>query len=357
MSVGSGFDRVKYSADAYVKTYGHGERDLGEILSSAVGKYGREVLLDPIELSGAMKELGARELDIFKVCMMLEVPGVEQLLNDDRRTEQLDLDRYIMNAETKTGFTRDSVLYLSSCIAGAAGIWLDCQSTRAGGNGLPESGVASLLYAIWYREELARFEVALERLVRGGGGDVILDFQRLELLVNLGIPRAKYCLGYCLLNGLQLERNEDRGLSLLAEAEAAGDSRAAAALGDYYYGDGGARSWSLAYEYYTGYGALALNDARKGALVNILNQRSYNKRTLAMSAVLVFATLLTLVFAPAEALFQPHTVLGIAVLALQVVFFVLTVLRFRARPFDRLSILPVLMAGLWAAYIAVRLLF
>ena len=76
-----------------------------------------------------------------------------------------------------------------------------------------------------------------------------------------------------------------------------------------------------------------------------------------MSAVLVFATLLTLVFAPAEALFQPHTVLGIAVLALQVVFFVLTVLRFRARPFDRLSILPVLMAGLWAAYIAVRLLF
>lgn len=56
----------------------------------------------------------------------------------------------------------------------------------------------------------------------------------IEPLVQYGIPKAKYYLGYCLLKGIQLEENETRGIALLHEAADAGDSTAAAALGDYY---------------------------------------------------------------------------------------------------------------------------
>ena len=76
---------------------------------------------------------------------------------------------------------------------------------------------------------------------------------------------------------------------------------AAAALGDYYFEKGGSSNWTKAYEYYTGYGAIALNKNRKKAIVSILNHKLYNRKILGLCVILFFVFAATVIWAPATA--------------------------------------------------------
>ena len=136
-----------------------------------------------------------------------------------------------------------------------------------------------------------------------------------------------------------------------------GSGKAAAALGDYYYALGGSGNWSRAYQYYTGFGADALNKSRRSAVANILNQEIFNRKLLGLCVILLLAFAATVIWPPAAAVYAHHPAAGWLMMALQLGLVVLGFLHHRARPYDFIYGLPVAMSGLWFLYMAVRLLF
>lgn len=346
------YDSVKYDEQACIDLYKTGSVDLGAILSTVISGYGNEILCDSALLGEAMREAGAPAGEIFRVQLMTQVSGFQQLLLQDPRTAQVDLDRYIQNATEQTGFNRDMILRLTGSIVSTLGGTMECASPSAQVSCTPQT--IAVLATSLHEETLRGFQRDLEQVVSQDSGKH-LDFDCLEPLVNVGIPRAKYLLGYCLLYGIQLEANEERGLELLEEAADLGDSKAAAALGDHYYASGSRVQWTRAYQYYTGYGAAALNPGQQAAMTNILNQKVFNRTFLTLSAVLwaVFAAVVAL--APAAAVFAPRRVVGWLCLLGQAALWGLAVQHHRCEPYDSLYWLPVGMTVIWLIYMAVRI--
>lgn len=349
------FDDIKYDALEYIGLYEAPAGDLDSILTAAAAKYGEDVFLDPGSLHKGMTEAGASELECCRVYLMTQVSGFQKLLSQDLRTAQLDLDRYVQNAAEETGFNRDTILRLTGSIVSAVGGSM-ASGPRPGKGTAFIPHTSALLSSSLYEGQLRDFQANLDQVCKGNN-QIKLDFTSIESLANLGIPRAKYCLGYCMLNAVQLAANEEQGLELLQEAADMGDSRAAAALGDYCYRQGGSGSWTQAYQYYTGFGAAALDETRKSAVASILNQKRFNRKLLGLCALLLAACALTVIFPPAPMLYASRPVWGWLTVTAQLVLLVLGCMHHRVRPYDFLYWLPAAMSGMWFIYIAIRLLF
>ena len=350
------FEKVKYNALDYIGLYQAPVSSLNSVLSAVVSQNSTEIFFDSAALSQAMQTAGADESEIHRVCLMAQVTGLRELLQQDPRTVQLDLDRYIQSAAEETGFNRDTILRLTSAIAYAANIAMNFESKPSKTKEVSNETVAALSYSIC-QEQLDAFRTDFQAVLLKNPQAPTLDFAALEPLVSIGIPKAKYYLGYCLLHGIQLEANEVRGIALLQEAADAGDSQAAGALGDYHFAQGGSTHWSKAYDYYTGFGAAALTVSRKKAIASILNHKAYNKKLLILSVVLFLALVATVIWTPAAAVFAPRYFWGWFAVVLQLGLLALQVLHFRVKPYDCIYALPVAMSGIWFLYMAIRLLF
>lgn len=349
------FDEAKYNALEYVKLYRAPDSDVESILRAIVSEHGREVFCDLDTLLEEMTEAGASEAEFCQVYLMTQVSGFWELLRQDQRTFQQDLDRYIQNATEETGFNRDRILCLTNSILSSIGGAMNHTPAPADKAAFPPRP-AALLASSLYAAPLRAFQAEFDK-VRANPSAAKLDFDQLEFLANLGIPRAKYYLGYCLLNGVQVEASEERGRELLREAADMGDSKAAAALGDYYYALGGSDHWTQAYQYYTGYGAAALDSVGKAHIISILNQQRFNRKLLRLCAVLLAVCAVVMVFQPAAALYGAHPVWGRLMIAAQLALLVLGHLYHRVRPYDFIYWLPASMSGLWFVYMVIRLLF
>lgn len=349
------FEKVKYNALDYIGLYQAPVSSLSSILSAVAEQKGKDIFFDTTALSQAMQDTGATEAESHRVCLMTQVTGFRELMQQDPRTVQLDLDRYIQNAADETGLTRDTILRITSAIAFAVGITMSYEPKPSKNKANTNETVAALSYSI-YKEQLLAFRKDFQSNLLKLHTPA-LDFNSLEPLVNIGIPKAKYYLGYCLLHGIQLEQNETRGVALLQEAADAGDSEAAAALGDYHFEQGGSNHWSKAYDYYTGFGSTALTTSRRKAIASILNHKTYNKKFLALCIVLFLALVATVIWTPASAMFAPRLFWGWFAVAIQLALLVLQILHFRAKPYDCIFALPVAMSGVWFLYMAIRILF
>jgi len=350
------FEKVKYNALDYIGLYQAPVSSLSSILSAVVEQNGADIFFDTAALSQAMQSAGAEEAEIHRVCLMTQVTGFRELMQQDPRTVQLDLDRYILNATDETGLTRDTILRITSAIAFAVGIAMSYESKPSKNKANTTETVAALSYTI-YQEQLSAFRTDFMAVRAQSHRNPQLDFNALEPLVNIGIPKAKYYLGYCLLHGLQLEPNEARGVALLQEAADAGDSEAASALGDYHFAQGGSTHWSKAYDYYTGFGAAALTNTRRKAIASILNHKAYNKKFLALCIVLFLALVATVIWTPASTLFAPRFFWGWFAVVIQLALLVLQILHYRVKPYDCIFALPVAMSGVWFLYMVIRILF
>lgn len=356
IQLGPVFEKLKYDALDYIGRYQTPVSSLASILSSVVEQNGAKIFFDPAGLAEAMRKAGAQQADIYRVCLMTQIPGLREFLTLDPRTVQLDLDRYIQNAVETSCLNRDTILQIVSAISFAMGITMNVREAPEQDAAHTTDAVAALAYAVC-RENLSKFKESFEKAAFKKASSAALDFELIEPLVQYGIPKAKYYLGYCLLKGIQLEKNEARGLALLQEAADAGDSTAAAALGDYYFAKGGGDNWTKAYEYYTGYGAAALSKSRRNAVMSILNHKLYNRKILSLCVVLFFAFVAAVILAPATALFAAYPFLGWLCAAAQLALLVLYILHYRSKPYDCVYTLPVAMAAIWFMYMAIRLLF
>lgn len=345
------FEKVKYNALDYIGLYQTPVSELSQVLETVATQNGSEIFQDPEGLRLAMRESGADEAEICRVCLMTQVAGFRELMARDARTTQLDLDRYIQNAARETGFNRDTVLRLTSAMAYAVGIAMNRQEAGMPAEETTTETVAALAYAVC-REELEKFRVVFDRQRISPE-----EFEALEPLVNIGIPKAKYYMGYCLLYGVGVEINEEQGVALLQQAADAGDSQAAATLGDYYFARGGSDNWSAAYDLYTGFGAVALNSVRKKAVVSILNHKRFNRKLLGWCVVLFLGLLATVIWAPAAGLFALRPFWGYAAVAVQLGLLVVQLLHYRVKPYDCVYHLPVAMSAVWFLYMVIRLVF
>lgn len=349
------FEKVKYNALDYIGLYQAPESSLAAILSSVVEQNGAGILLNPEDLEVVMRSVGAEEVDIYRVCLMTQVAGLRNVIKRDPRTVQLDLERYIQNALRQTGLNRDTILAIISAEAAALGIPMNDQASAPEEPKRMTDNVAALAYAVC-RENLSKFGEAFEKTAFKRSS-AVLDFELIEPFVQYGVPRAKYYLGYCLLKGIQLEKNETRGIALLREAADAGDGKAAAALGDYYFAKGGSTNWTRAYDYYTGYGAIALNKTRRNAVASILNHKRYNKKILTLCILLFLAMAATVIWAPAAAMIAARPVWGWLAVVVQLVLLGFQIMHYRYKPYDCVYTLPVAMSAVWFVYMAIRLLF
>lgn len=322
-----------------------------EILRSLIAMYSMHVFSDTEGLQNKMRDLGAAEEDIWKVCLMTKVTGFQEMIQRDKKLLQTDLDRFVHNAVEETDLNRIAVLRFTEAIVGAAGKAVRCSSQKQMEQAVLEEQ-AFILPVAFYEKELKNFQKSFEQC-RRLGNFASLDLQSIQPLVAAGLPRAKYYVGYCLLHGLP--EGHQQGIALLEQAAGAGDVEAAAELGDYYFkcGSGG---WDSAYSYYTGFGALALTSPRKRAVLTILNQKQFNYRFLWLNSLLFLLIAATVFFAPGKMIYSQHYVWGSVCAAGSLAVLLLAVHRFRRSPFGSFYFVPAAMYVLWSIYIAVRLL-
>lgn len=349
------FASIQQDVAEYVGIYSSPASDLGSILSTLVVKHSRKVYFDDNLLQSALHELGAAPSDIYKVCLMTKVTGFRDLMECDLRTQQIDLDRYVQNAVEETGFNRTTIMKLTSDIALSVDIAYNCKEEHFTTQKLLTE-TAFVVPASLYESEISAFKESFEKSAFRDKDISKLDFSKLQPLVAAGIPKAKFYLGYCLLYGIQFEVDDVRAINLLQEAADAGDTQAAATLGDYYYNKG-ANDWGKAYEYYTGFGSLALNKKRKSAIVSILNQKRFNRTMIGLSIIFFISIVITLILAPGAPLYAAHRVIGTIFTVLSFAILFLAILHHRIKPYDTLYYVPVGMFTMWFFHMSVRLLF
>ena len=176
----------------------------------------------------------------------------------------------------------------------------------------------------------------------------------IEPLVTADIPEAKYWLGWACLYGFSDVPGVEYGVTLLEEAAAAGNSKAMAKLGDYYFGQG-PEAWGKAFACYTGMGALGLSDFSKNSLTQILNQKAFNAKTLKLSGVLLVAMALFVVLAPGVPAVPACRALGIVCLIAAGIFFAISVMHFRTKPYGSFAQVPTGITLAWTLLVVARL--
>lgn len=337
----------------YLESFQAPVSEYADLLNAAVSTYSADIYTDPEKLKEAMSECGATEIQIEKVRLMTMTTGFNEVLDMDDHTQQTDINRFVQNALTETGFTRPQILELTSAIIGSLGIAgiADYRKQLVSEN---EGEGYVVPYSV-YEEEMKTFE---RKMSRSGSSNLSTDdVARLEVLAKAGIPRAKYYLGCCLLSNEYYDNSTELGLQYLEEAAADGDELAAGVLGDYYYEQSEVDSWSYAYSNYTGYGSLALNGVRRERIANIMNYEKFNKKVIVLDCILLAVMLLTVIIAPASALYAPHRVFGTFCFLLELAVAVLHILFHKNYPFSTITWAPCIMAAIWFFYILIRILF
>jgi len=344
--------QISNNVKTYLGLYTAPVNEITEILTTAVDRYSSSIYLQPDGLSDAMTQSGANHIQITKVLLMTQVSGFRELLDLDTRMQQNDLDRYVHNAIQETGFNRAQVLEITSAIAMSLGIPFDIDAEDI----IQKKIIKEKAYVI----PASVYEIELRNIRKNSLPKTSYsadEMMKLEALASAGIPRAKYLLGYCLINNEESEDSSTLGIQLLDEAAAEGDSMAAGALGDYYYSQSTADSWQKAYNYYTGYGRLALSKKRKDAVTNILNHKTFNRKLLAASIILAICFLVSIVFAPAASVYGAHRVFGsICFIGSATTIFV-AILHHRICPYDSVYWVPTGVFMFWFLYMAVRIMF
>ena len=352
MGVASVITPVGNRVRDYIGAYQIKDNSIESILFVVVSKYTTEVYQDLEKVAEAMREYGADERQITKVRMMMQVSGFRELLEMDERIQQVDLQRYVQNALDETGFHAKQVIELTSAIVKSLGITAMRDYRRMLNEGNETAGYVIPLSL--YETELKRFENKFQEKAPEKTDPA--EITRIEVLAKAGIPRAKYYLGKILLSHDDFEKDAPLGLAYLEEAAADGDPLAAGALGDYYYALKDSDSWSRAYNYYTGFGSMALNSSRRQKIVNILNTANTNRKTIVGGVIMLLLLLATVIIAPAQNLFEPYRGWGYVFLALDAVILAIAILHHRAKPYDSLTWVPCALFVTWSLYILIRVL-
>lgn len=335
-------------------------------LKRMVEEHTISIYFDKEKLEDTLKGLGVKASDIYSVCIMTEVTGFRELMECDSKTQQSDIDRFVRNAIDETGFNRFTVLELTSDIALSANIAYDYSNDFAY-NCIDTNLIkhcmkgAYVFHPSIFKDEF--YELIYENFVFDlSNKPPKLELRDIELLQELseyGITEAKFILGYYIFMS---EEHSKKGVELIEDAAQEGNLPACLFLGDYYYDMGKYKddSWGKAYKYYTGLGALGLNEQRKDAVVDILTQKNINKFILGSSILLFIETIMFFILKIGSPLYTLHPGFGVFSIMLSAAIVMVEVSYHKYYPFDSggdIRFFTVLIFILWSIYTVIRLLF
>ncbi len=331
----------------------------GNLLNLVVHENGKDILKDEEKLIRCLEDKHAEKAYIYRLCIMTGIPGFDDLLLCDMRTINVDLTRYIRNAVHQTGFEMNTILSLvTELLVSMDAYEMISADVRSDEELLPDNFSYPIPECI-YEDELHAVSsefYRFNRMIRSGKMTMDeIDLDKLTPLVKAGIPQAKYFMGYYMLYGGPTQEVCQDGIRLIKESAVSGCAEAAAALGDYYYQKGGLYYWSEAYHWYTGPGALALNEYQKNAVKNILNHKYFNRKILIFTLAVIVAFFIMILIAPAAPLYAPMRILGVICTLLQVGVFLVTARRFMKYPYEFIYYLPLSSFCIMFVYFMIRM--
>lgn len=349
---------VSNAVQSYLGIQKQAPGKLDAMLQAVVNACGAEIFLDPKEsaLKKAMQQAGATAMEISKLLVITHVRGFADLIRSREHVQQRDIDCFVANALKETGFCKATILEYTAAITIAVGITtniFDLTPKEA------TAVIASKAFSVpmrSYNAELTQFE---GNVLKNGVVPMDLSEEQvshLESLAFVGVPRARRYLGQYLLSNDKRAHTGKAGLTMLKEATEDGDLAAAGIVGDYYYGRMTAKDWAKAYAYYMDTGAAALTAPRRNAVIDIMNQRTFNKKLLLRSVLLLLVACVLLVLAPGHSVFPYATWLSLLGLLTMGGAIIAAVFHYRVKPVDSVVWLPVTILGIFLALMALFIL-
>ena len=311
----------------------------------------KDILLDAEALSRELLSRGSKPLQIASIMLITGVGSFRELLLQSKPT-RADVGHFIEHALRETGLTRQRIMEALWDLApvlemenGYVPFVTDSWSGNGEENLLPDPFI---LPPYSYRLELLAFErpEVLEAMDRGE----LSPFQTEQLLYlyRSGVTKAKYLLGRAMLANMDLAGRAGRtAISLLEEAWREGSPEASYLLGDYYFEQDTPDRYERAFFYYSSLGGLALDEAGKSRMTDILNLERYNKKILKVSGILAAAMMVSIlaVFLLSIGFFGLAAG-GVTLLLLSGILAAACVFRSRVRFFD-MSFLPPTLFLVW----------
>ncbi|MBR0283467.1 MAG: hypothetical protein IJQ81_18050 [Oscillibacter sp.] len=316
---------------------------------------GRDAFFDTERFRKALLSYGVSELETEQACLFSRCGGTRRIMSGEE-LDWTETDRLIANAVQETGLRRDTALKLMRQFALVSGCRIRYGPAQDSAR-VPTAYPSSLWLS---NETLSAFESALETWNPEDGNLAPELMESVERWASAGIPKAQWLLGTYLLRRFAWNPaagGEKYGAELLRAAMSAGESRAAAELGDYYFRT--PSRWKKAFLYYTGYGAPALTKARQKNVAFLLDLKARNERMLRRCAILTTSLLLALLFFHIfPALYPRDAFLDCVAGFTEICFFALSFLRWRfvnpyANSYKRLPLWLLLIA---VAYPDIRIL-
>ena len=318
---------------------------------------GPDVFLSAEQFAKKLTEKGLPEITVEQLLLMTRVTGFWELIRADESTKYADFERYMNNAFRETGLTRMKILELGSELGCMIGIPL-LQTIRSEGMDVEDSEKSYrsgyTIPAALYQAELEEIEKLIEekKLFNLTEEEIL----RLQVLASSGVPRAKYYYGMILMKQENELGTEGKGFQMILDAAAEGDACAAGVLGDHYYKQESAGSWTKAFEYYIDYGAMPLNESRKEAVRTIMNAGAFNKALVTLCCVFAIFLCVLAFLIPSILGATQHRVLFVFMVTAMLAGIVLSYWQLRENAYDNIWKLPVLIFVLWTLYLSFCLL-
>ena len=323
-------------------------------------------LQEPERYRKDFEDRGVAPIVIDRLCVLSRIDGYGNLTERPGSLSRPALENFLGEAFRKSGLQRAVILGLVSDITKTLET-----ACRIAPESAPEALAAEIrrqetetdapapaftVPASFYLKELDTIHRQFEQWRADGKAIPAETMKTLQALCALGLPEAQYYLGACRLRSPD-ESIRKRALEWLTQAARAGNSDAAAALGDYYYDSGTPDKWAEALSCYTGYGAPALNRTRRQAVLNILNRTDKQKRAFRYGVIWSAVTFLWAMLSAALMPTAPEKIAGVVYAACNG----LICLRFRAflkkRPYvDTAKLLIPLLVALTAYLLFLNLL-
>lgn len=315
------------------------------ILKKVIDSCGDEVLLDRERLGKELKEKGIDEIKCLQIQILASVPGFKELLQVNDATAENDIDRFIGNAQEITGFDRTMILELTATITEALGY--RAVATQYQYENVRKAGKTFVVPFQVYEKELK----VIQKKQDSGEKLTESDLKTLTRLSEEGIPEAQFYMSEYLK-----ENNPQEAENLLLQSASQNCGEAQAALGDLYYNERRTDSWERAYDYYTGYGAIALNRTRRKHLKDILNHKIYNLKLLQKSLLILLAMLILAFLKVPGGMLGANGFVSTLFLLLDAGIWGATAYYYMKHPFAFLNWLVPAMSGIWGIYLIIWIL-
>lgn len=377
-------DEIKKSINKYVGIYQKEDTLLEKSLLEIVNNRGKEIYKDEQKLIEELQKYDVTQIEIHQICMIINIPSFKILLDDN--TDEVfarKLDYIFKKVIDDTGLAFYSVQKIVDAISCSLGFNVlyrsEIKENQSKNMALYTESVHTqslkelnecfdTLIEFKRIRSLPQSELAVGVEIDGRVLEAMykkIDEKKyMELLLklsSLGVPKAKYYLGYTYVHGLHItEKQFEVGVNLLESACNDGDSDAAAALADIIYLNNDIENYDRAYELYTGFGASAIDNNhlyvdRRKAITEIINQKVFNKKLVYASVILLISMILIVFISPSRTLFPVKRVFGVVLSLSAIVFLGVSYLHYKEKPYGSFYHVPFIIGCIWIIYFIIRL--